>query len=85
MSPSKFWRDNYLYEGPSKKIPSNDVLALELSHVVQLNGRLLEIDQFEMNESPLTGEPLPIIKELEVLEENVNLTEQLNMVLKARQ
>lgn len=53
--------------------------------MVQLNGRLLEIDQFEMNESSLTGEPLPIIKELEVLEENVNLTEQLNMVLKARQ
>lgn len=82
VSRSKVWRDNSLHEVPSEKIVPGDILVLEAGDVVQADGRLLEINQFEIDESPLTGESLPVAKKLEVLEQNVSLADQLNMVFK---
>lgn len=85
VSLSKVWRDNSLHEVPSEKIVPGDILVLEAGDIVQADGRLLEINQFEIDESSLTGESLPITKKIELLEENDSLADQLNMVLKARQ
>lgn len=82
VSLSKVWRDNSLHEIPSEKIVPGDILVLEAGDVVQADGRLLEINQFEIDESPLTGESLPITKKIEVLAEKVSLADQLNMVFK---
>jgi len=82
VSVSKVWRDNSLHEVPSEKIVPGDILVLEAGDVVQADGRLLEINQFEIDESALTGESLPVTKKIEVLEKDTNLADQFNMVFK---
>lgn len=82
VSVSKVWRDNSLHEIPSEKIVPGDILMLEAGDIVQADGRLLEMNQFEIDESSLTGESLPVTKKLEILDEKISLADQLNMVFK---
>jgi len=82
VSVSKVWRDNSLHEIPSEKLVPGDILVLEAGDVVQADGRLLEINQFEMDESALTGESLPVTKKITILDKDTALADQINMVFK---
>jgi len=82
VSISKVWRDNALKEIPSERIVPGDILVLEAGDMVWADARLIEINQFEIDESSLTGESLPILKKIDALQLNTSLADQVNMVFK---
>ncbi len=82
VSVSKVWRDNAQKEIPSEQLVPGDILLLEAGDIVPADGRLFELNQFEVDESALTGESLQVIKKMQVLEKSVGLAEHINMVFK---
>jgi len=82
VSVSRVWRDNAMTEIPSEKLVPGDIVLLEPGDIVPADGRIFELNQFEADESALTGESLPVAKKLEPLEKNVHLGDQINMVFK---
>jgi len=81
-SVSKVWRDNVLKEIPSEKIVPGDVLVLEAGDMVLADARLMEVNQFEIDESALTGESLPVEKKIEVIEKDISLADKINLIFK---
>ncbi len=81
-SLAKVWRDNKLKEILSEQLVPGDILVLEAGDVVAADARIIEINQFEVDESALTGESLPVLKKIEVLENSTTLGERFNMVFK---
>ncbi len=82
ISVSKVWRDNAIVEIESKKIVPGDVLELEAGDIVMADARLMEVNQFEIDESALTGESLPVEKSIEIIEREVSLADKINLVFK---
>ena len=82
VSVSKVWRNSTLKEIPSERIVPGDIVILEPGDIVPADGRIFELNQFEADESALTGESLPVSKKLETLEKNTDLADQVNMVFK---
>ncbi len=66
----------------SERIVPSDILILEAGDIVQADGRLFELNQFEVDESALTGESLPVTKTLETLKKHTDLADQANIVFK---
>ncbi|HPH46474.1 MAG TPA: cation-translocating P-type ATPase [Chryseolinea sp.] len=82
VSVSKVLRDSTQQEIPSDQIVPGDILLLEAGDIVPADGRIFELNQFEVDESSLTGESLPVVKKLERLEKDVALGDQTNTVFK---
>ncbi len=82
ISVSKVWRDNALKEIPSERIVPGDVLELEAGDMVMADARLIEVNQFEVDESTLTGESLAVEKNIEVIEKDVSLADEINSIFK---
>ena len=79
---SKVIRDGKTQEIPSEKLTVGDVVVLEAGDVVPSDGRLVELNQLQCDESSLTGESLPTEKNLEKMPEDAALGDQHNMVFK---
>lgn len=82
VSVSKVFRGNSVIEIPSENIVPGDILLVEAGDIVPADGRLFELNQFEADESALTGESLPVTKKLETLEKNSGIADQVNMIFK---
>jgi len=82
VSVSKVWRDNALKEIPSERIVPGDILVLEAGDMVLADARLAEVNQFEVDESSLTGESLSIEKKIEILKKEVSLADKVNLIFK---
>ena len=82
ISLSKVWRDNALKEIPSERIVPGDVLVLEAGDMVLADARAVEVNQFEIDESALTGESLPVEKNIEIIEKDVSLADKINLIFK---
>jgi Ca2+-transporting ATPase len=82
ISVSKVWRDNALKEIPSERIVPGDVLELAAGDMVTADARLVEVNQFEVDESALTGESLPVEKNIEIIEKEVPLADKINLIFK---
>ncbi len=82
VSLSKVWRNNALKEIPSERIVPGDVIMLEPGDVVAADGRIVELNQLEVDESALTGESMPVTKRLEILDKDKGIAEQVNMLFK---
>ncbi len=81
-SVSKVWRDDALEEIPSERIVPGDVLELEAGDIVMADARLIKVNQFEIDESALTGESLPVEKTIEIIEKDVSLADKINLIFK---
>ena len=81
-SVSKVWRDNALKEIPSERIVPGDILVLEAGDMVLADARLVEVNQFEVDESSLTGESLSIEKDIDVIEKDISLANKINSIFK---
>ena len=81
-SVSKVWRSNTLEEIPSEWIVPGDVLILEASDMVLADARLVEVNQFEIDESALTGESLSVEKNIEIIDKDVSLGDKINSIFK---
>jgi Ca2+-transporting ATPase len=79
---SKVLRAGKVQEIPSEKLTIGDVMVLEAGDVVPGDGRLVELNQLQCDESSLTGESLPTEKNLETLPQDAALGDQYNMVFK---
>lgn len=79
---SKVLRDGKLQEIVSEKIAIGDVIVLEAGDIIPGDGRLVETNQLQCDESSLTGESLPTLKNIEILSKETVLGDQFNMVFK---
>lgn len=76
----KVIRDGQLMEIESKDLTVGDVVYIEAGDVVEGDGRLFEAANLQVNESALTGEPLPVDKTLAPIDREVQINDQTNMV-----
>ncbi|MES2766914.1 MAG: cation-translocating P-type ATPase [Bacteroidota bacterium] len=79
---SRVIRDGQTQEIPSEKLAPGDVVILEAGDVIPGDGRLVESNQLQCDESSLTGESLPSEKNTDQLPKDTALGDQLNMVFK---
>ncbi len=79
---SKVVRDGKTQEIPSEKLTPGDVVILEAGDVVPADGRLVDLNKLQCDESSLTGESLPTEKNTEKLEQETALGDRHNMVFK---
>ncbi len=64
----------------SKYVVPGDVLILETGDKISADVRLIEVHALETQEGPLTGESLPVAKELKILAEKTPLADRKNML-----
>ncbi len=79
-------RDGTLLTLPAERIVPGDVLALAPGSYVPADARLIEARRLSVDESALTGESLPVVKETVTLDRNhVALADRVNMVHRGTQ
>jgi P-type Ca2+ transporter type 2C len=79
---SKVIRNGKVQNIPSEQLTVGDLVSLEAGDVVPGDGRLVEFNQLQCDESSLTGESLPSSKNIEILEKDTALGDRHNMVFK---
>lgn len=65
----------------SEELVPGDIIFLEAGDVVAADGRIVANYNLSVDESPLTGESMPVDKNEEVFEEKTPLSERLNMLI----
>lgn len=76
---------NVIRDGKRQRIPASqltigDIVFLQSGDKAPADIRLIYVRELQIDESALTGESVPVIKNLKVLEENTILAERSNMV-----
>jgi P-type Ca2+ transporter type 2C len=74
------FRDGIEKKIESKLLVPGDIIVLESGNRVPADARLVEINDFEVNEATLTGESWPVKKALNNLDVGTVLAERVNMV-----
>ncbi len=64
----------------SKELVPGDILLLEAGDKIPTDGRLIENHSLRCDEAPLTGESVPVGKDIKPLPENVRVNDRRNMV-----
>jgi Ca2+-transporting ATPase len=65
---------------PSKKLIPGDILLLEAGDKVPADGRIIQTNNFKVDESTLTGESVPVNKYTHVLNKKTILADRVNLV-----
>lgn len=73
-------RDGKEEEIPSKELVPGDILLLEAGDKIPADARLIELHSLKCDEAPLTGESLPVGKDLKTLPEKALVGDRKNMV-----
>jgi cation-transporting ATPase E len=60
----KAWRNGQLIELPVEEIVKDDVILIEPGDRIAVDGRLIHVDSFEVDESQLTGESDAVLKDV---------------------
>ena len=79
---SKVMRNGHMHEVPSEELTPGDVIIIEAGDVIPGDGRLLEANHLQCDESSLTGESIPSEKNIEKLSIETVLGDRANMVFK---
>ena len=77
---AKVIRDNQKLTLPSRELVPGDIVILEAGDYVPADGRLIEAQTLKVVEGMLTGESEPVLKNTDVINEDVGLGDQKNMV-----
>lgn len=77
---AKVYRQGELQEINAKDLVPGDILLLEEGYRVPADARLLETKNFRAVEASLTGESMPVDKQIKPLSQNAVLADQTNMV-----
>lgn len=77
---AKVLRDGVVMQIPSKDVVPGDFVMLEAGDYVPADGRLMECATLTVDESTLSGESVPVEKQVECLAEVVPLQDRSNMV-----
>lgn len=81
--PAKVVRDGRTIEIDRSEVVPGDVIFLEAGDMVPADARLSDAVQVQVDESALTGESVPVEKQLEPVEAGAVLAERTNMVYNA--
>ncbi|MEK6845290.1 MAG: HAD-IC family P-type ATPase, partial [Nanoarchaeota archaeon] len=73
-------RDGREKEIDAKLLVPGDIIKLQTGDKIPADARVIELVILEAQEAALTGESLPVKKELKVLPEKTQLADRLNMV-----
>jgi len=79
---AKVRRNSQLQEIPAEEMVPGDVVFLEGGDIVSADLRLMEASLLQVDESALTGESIPVQKEVAALKEEAPLAERKNMAFK---
>ena len=77
---AKVLRDGTIIKVPTRDLVPGDIVSLEAGDYVPADGRLIESAGIKVDESTLTGESVPVEKNIEVIKEEVPLADRINMV-----
>ncbi|MCD6442145.1 HAD-IC family P-type ATPase [bacterium] len=77
---AKVIREKTLSIIPNNEIVPGDIIILEAGDIVPADARLIETYNLQAREAPLTGESIPSLKKIDVLEKGVNLADRENMI-----
>jgi len=64
----------------AKLLVPGDIIKLEIGDKIPADSRIIELINLQTQEAPLTGESLPVNKELKVLSEKTILADRINMI-----
>jgi Ca2+-transporting ATPase len=73
-------RDGHAKVIRASHIVRGDILLLESGDLIAADGRLYELASLKTNEAPLTGESLPVEKDIQSSQEQTPLADRKNMV-----
>ena len=78
---AKVLRNGRIAEINAEDLVPGDILILSAGDRVPADARLIHSENFQVDESPLTGESVPMLKDYEaVLQEETPLSERINMI-----
>lgn len=80
--PAKVLRDKKLEEINAEDIVPGDVIYIEAGDMVPADGRIFNASQMQIDESALTGESVPVEKQIEKIQDDTTLAERNNMLYK---
>lgn len=66
----------------AEKIVPGDVIKVEAGDLIPADARLIEAVELRVDESPLTGESVPIDKNSDVLQEELQVADRINILYK---
>jgi Ca2+-transporting ATPase len=75
-------REGQVKQVSAEELVPGDIIVVEGGDVVTADMRIIEASKLQANESALTGESVPVGKDVSVLEEDVPLAERKNMLFK---
>jgi Ca2+-transporting ATPase len=75
-------RDGEEKEIKARNLVPGDVIRLETGNLVPADARIISSNECKVDESPLTGESVPVYKESGKLDEDIPMTDQNNMLFK---
>lgn len=86
-SKSKVRRDGQIIEIDSKELVPGDLVILETGDIIPADGRIVETASLKIEESSLTGESVPILKSVDILnlddtKQKVPIADRKNMAYK---
>lgn len=78
---AKVRREGRIMEVPSAEVVPGDIILLEAGNYVPADARLISASNLKIEESSLTGETVPVLKEAQVLlKEEQSIGDMINMV-----
>jgi Ca2+-transporting ATPase len=75
-------RDGEIQEIDAAQVVPGDIISLEAGDVIPADARIFSFAELKVDESPLTGESLPVEKNTEILAEDTPLADRKNMLFK---
>jgi P-type Ca2+ transporter type 2C len=82
LTHAKVRRDGKLKEINAEEIVPGDIIFLDGGDLIPADLRVIEASNLQVDESPLTGESVPVTKTIGALEEDLPLAERTNMLFK---
>jgi len=79
---SRVRRNGAVSEIPAQGLVPGDIIIFEGGDIITADLRILSASKLQADESPLTGESLPVAKSADILSEDVLLAERSNMLFK---
>jgi Ca2+-transporting ATPase len=79
---AKVLRDGQVREVPADRLVPGDIVVLESGDLVSADMRLLEANKTRVDESALTGESVPVGKQVEHVSRDASIAERKNMLFK---
>ncbi len=77
---AKVRREGQIHEVLAEELVPGDIVLLEGGDLVPADIRLIEASKLQADESTLTGESVPVSKQIDPIEGDVPLSERLNMI-----